>query len=92
MPPFDAHLHAFQDDRTERASLDRINRAKEHWRAYVQGSAELELTRNKMALRGQPPDPPMAGGLTGGGGTMPSRDRPVFVPFLCFGWSGDLLP
>ncbi len=29
MPNYDAHLHAFQDDRTARASLDRINRAKE---------------------------------------------------------------
>ena len=50
MPPFDAHLHAFRDDRTERASLDRINQAKEHWRAYVQGRAELELIRNKLAI------------------------------------------
>ena len=48
MPDFDAHLHAFQDDRTERASLDRINRAKEHWRAYIQGRAESELTLNKQ--------------------------------------------
>ena len=45
MPAFDAHIHAFQDDRTERASLDRINQAKEHWQAYIQGSTELELTR-----------------------------------------------
>ncbi|MEE9205050.1 MAG: hypothetical protein V3U08_08540 [Nitrospirales bacterium] len=45
-----AHAHAFQDDRTERASLDRINRAKEHWRAYVQGRAELELMRNKQTI------------------------------------------
>jgi len=51
MPALDAHIHAFEDDLTERASLDRINRAKEHWRAYVQGCAELELMRNKMALR-----------------------------------------
>ncbi len=50
MPAFDAHLHAFQDDRTERASLDRINRAKEHWRAYIQGRAELELMRNKQTI------------------------------------------
>ena len=47
---FDAHVHAFQDDLTERASLDRINRAKEHWRAYVQGIAELQLTLNKIAI------------------------------------------
>ncbi len=47
---FDAHVHAFQDDLTERASLDRINRAKEHWRAYVQGRAELELLLNKQAI------------------------------------------
>ncbi len=33
-----------------RASLDRINRAKEHWRAYVQGRAELELMLNKQAI------------------------------------------
>ncbi len=46
----DAHLHAFQDDLTERASLDRINRAKEHWRAYIQGIAELELMRNKQTI------------------------------------------
>ncbi len=50
MPAYDAHLRAFQDDRTERASLDRINRAKEHWRAYIQGSTELELTLNKVAI------------------------------------------
>ena len=50
MPDFDAHIHAFQDDLTKRASLDWINRAKEHWRAYVQGSAESELMRNKMAI------------------------------------------
>ena len=37
MLDYDAHLHAFQDDRTERASLGRINQAKEHWRAYLQG-------------------------------------------------------
>ncbi len=45
MLAFDAHIHAFQDDRTERASRDRINQAKEHWRAYVQGRAELGLMR-----------------------------------------------
>ena len=50
MPDFDAHLHAFQDDRTERASLDRINRAKEHWRTYIQGRAESELTLNKQVI------------------------------------------
>ncbi len=50
MLDFDAHVQAFQDDRTERASLDRINRAKEHWRAYVQGSAEFELMRNNQAI------------------------------------------
>ena len=50
MPDFDAHLHAFQDDRTEWAALDRINRAKEHWRAYIQGRAELELMRNEQAI------------------------------------------
>ena len=50
MPDHDAHIHAFQDDRTERASLDRINQAKEHWRAYIQGRAELELIRNKQAI------------------------------------------
>ena len=46
MPKYDAHIHAFQDDLTERASLDRINRAKEHWRAYIQGITELELMLN----------------------------------------------
>ncbi len=50
MPAYGAHIHAFQDDRTARASLDRVNRAKEHWRAYVQGRAELELTLNKQAI------------------------------------------
>ncbi len=50
MPDFDAYVHAFEDDRTERASLDRINQAKEHWRAYLQGRAELELMRNKQAI------------------------------------------
>ena len=50
MPAYDTHLHAFQDDRTARASRDRINQAKEHWRAYIQGRAELELTLNKLAI------------------------------------------
>ena len=48
--PDDAHLHAFQDDRTARSSLDRINQAKEHWRAYVQGRAESELIRNTLVI------------------------------------------
>ncbi len=51
MLAFDTHIHAFQDDRTARASLDRVNRAKEHWRAYVQGSAELELLLNKQTIQ-----------------------------------------
>ncbi len=38
------------NDRTERASLDRINQAKEHWRAYLQGRAELELLLNKQTI------------------------------------------
>ena len=50
MPDFDTHVQAYRDDLTERASLDRINRAKEHWRAYVQGRAELELLINKQAI------------------------------------------
>ncbi len=50
MPNSDAHLHAFLGARTERASLDRINLAKEHWRAYIQGITELELLRNKQAI------------------------------------------
>ncbi len=50
MPDLDAHLHAFQDDLTEHASLDRINRAKVHWRAYVQGIQESELLLNKQTI------------------------------------------
>ena len=50
MLDYDAHLHAFRDDRTARASLGRINQAKEHWRAYVQGRTELELLLNKQAI------------------------------------------
>ncbi len=50
MLDYDAHIHAFQVDLTEQASLDRINHAKEHWRAYLQGRAELELLRNKQAI------------------------------------------
>ncbi len=50
MPDLDAHIHAFQDARTARASIDRINLAKEHWRAYIQGITELELLRNKQAI------------------------------------------
>ncbi len=50
MLDYDAHIHAFQVDLTEQASLERINQAKEHWRAYVQGRAELELIRNKQAI------------------------------------------
>ncbi len=50
MLDFDAHIHAFQVDLTEQSSRDRINLAKEYWRAYVQGRAELELLRNKLAI------------------------------------------
>jgi len=50
MPDLDAHIHAFQDARTERASLDRINRAKSLWIEYIQGRAELELTLNKQTI------------------------------------------
>ncbi len=50
MPPFDAHIHAFQVDLTEQSSRDRINLAKEHWQAYLQGRAELELLLNKQAI------------------------------------------
>ncbi len=50
MPTHDAHIHAFQVDLTERASLDRINQAKEHWRAYIQGITELELLLNKQTI------------------------------------------
>ncbi len=47
---FDAHVQAFQVDLTEQSSRDRINRAEKHWRAYVQGRAELKLMRNKQAI------------------------------------------
>ncbi len=47
---FDAHVHAFQVDLTEQSSRDRVNLAKEHWRAYIQGITELELLRNKQAI------------------------------------------
>ncbi len=50
MLDYDAHIHVFQVDLTEQSSRDRINLAKEHWRAYVQGRAELELMRNKQAI------------------------------------------
>ncbi len=50
MLDFDAHIHVFQVDLTEQSSRDRINLAKEHWRAYVQGRAESELMRNKQAI------------------------------------------
>ncbi len=50
MLDYDAHLHAFQVDLTEQSSRDRINLAKEHWRAYIQGITELELMRNKQAI------------------------------------------
>jgi len=50
MLDYDAHLHAFQVDLTEQSSRDRINLAKEHWRAYIQGSAELELLLNKQTI------------------------------------------
>ncbi len=50
MLDYDAHIHAFQVDLTEQSSLDRINLAKEHWRAYIQGSAEFELLLNKQAI------------------------------------------
>ncbi len=50
MPAFDAHLHVFQVDLTEQSSRDRINLVKEHWRAYIQGRAELELLLNKQTI------------------------------------------
>ncbi len=50
MPDFDAHIHAFQVDLTEQSSRDRINLAKEHWRAYIQGITELELLLNKQTI------------------------------------------
>ncbi len=50
MPDYDADLHAFQVDLTEQSSRDRINLAKEHWRAYIQGITELELLRNKQTI------------------------------------------
>ncbi len=50
MLDYDAHIHVFQVDLTEQSSRDRINLAKEHWRAYLQGRAELELLRNKQAI------------------------------------------
>ncbi len=46
----DAHLHAFQVDLTEQSSRDRINLVKEHWRAYLQGRAELALLLNKQTI------------------------------------------
>ncbi len=52
MLDYDAHLHAFQVDLTEQASLDRINLAKEHWRAYVQGRAELQLSWTAIPISG----------------------------------------
>ncbi len=50
MLDYDAHLHAFQVDLTERASLERINQAKEHWGAYVQDIQESELLINKQTI------------------------------------------
>ncbi len=50
MLDYDAHIHAFQVDLTEQSSRDRINLAKEYWRAYVQSIAELQLTLNKIAI------------------------------------------
>ncbi len=50
MLDYDAHIHAFEVDLTEQSSRDRINLAKEHWRAYIQGSAELELLLNKQTI------------------------------------------
>ncbi len=50
MLDYDAHIHAFQVDLTEQSSRDRINLAKEHWRAYLQGRAELELMLNKQTI------------------------------------------
>ncbi len=50
MLDYDAHIHAFQDALTERASLDRISQAKEHWGAYIQGITELELLLNKQTI------------------------------------------
>ncbi len=50
MLDYDAHIHAFQVDLTEQSSLDRINLAKEHWRAYLQGRTESELLLNKQTI------------------------------------------
>jgi len=50
MLDYDAHIHAFQVDLTEQSSLDRINLAKEHWRAYLRGRTESELLLNKQTI------------------------------------------
>ncbi len=50
MLDFDAHIHTFQVDLTEQSSRDRINLAKEHWRACLQGRTESELLLNKQTI------------------------------------------
>ncbi len=50
MLDYDAHLHAFPVDLTEQSSRDRINLAKEHWGAYLQGRAELAILLNKQTI------------------------------------------
>ncbi|MEE8161837.1 MAG: hypothetical protein V3T61_09390 [Acidobacteriota bacterium] len=50
MPESDTYVQAFYDDLTEQSSRDRINLAKEHWRAYIQGITQLELLRNKQTI------------------------------------------
>ncbi len=52
MLDYDAHIHAFHDDRTARASLDRIKQAKSRWIEYVQGRAELQLSGTAIPISG----------------------------------------
>jgi len=40
MYDLDAHVQALRDNLTELSSLDRINRLRKDWQAYVTGSEE----------------------------------------------------
>jgi len=51
MPAFDAHVQALQDNLTELSSLDRLNRIKEDWLAYVTGIEEMKLHHKTLGRK-----------------------------------------
>ncbi len=51
MYDLDAHVQTLRDNLTELSSLDRINRIREDWQAYVTGIEEMKLHHNTLGLK-----------------------------------------